>query len=122
MSDNFIDDLEFTTQYQINPNLLKSYYHNPLDVMQKNEMQKYINTNIIDFLMIDNLLQNVKLDNGNYLLHEELLFNDNNLKKNQDIFKPLKNKWNDSKELTEQQNMKNNTKNRKFTSKNINFN
>ena len=71
LSDNFVDDLEYTAQFPTNPALLKPYYLNPLDRIEKNEMQKYINTNIIDFLMIDNLLQNAKIDNAHYILHED---------------------------------------------------
>ena len=34
-------------------------------------MRKYVNANILDLLMIDNLLQSAKIDNSHYILHED---------------------------------------------------
>jgi hypothetical protein len=71
LSNNFIDDLDFTAQYPINPALLKSFHSNPYDQLERIEMKKYINANILDLLMIDNLLQSAKIENSHYILHED---------------------------------------------------
>jgi hypothetical protein len=71
LSNNFLDDLEFTTQYPINPALLKTFHRNPYDEIEHLEMKKYVNSNILDLLMIDNLLQSAKIDNSHYILHED---------------------------------------------------
>lgn len=68
-NDNFIDDLEYNPlypQYSKYSNELKPYHYEPYDQIQRKKMTQYNTTNVLDFLMIDNLLQNVKIDNSDY--------------------------------------------------------
>lgn len=51
---------------------MSPFYRNPLDSIQDAEIEKYVNRNAVELMMMDKLLEKVKLENTPYTVQEDL--------------------------------------------------
>ena len=72
LSENFLESVDYTSKYPSNPAYLSPFYRNPLDSIQDAEIEKYVNRNAVELMMVDKLLEKVKLENTPYTVQEDL--------------------------------------------------
>ena len=56
MSENFLNDVEFTRMHPVNPKKIRHSTVNPLDRVQHKHIDNFLNENAFEHMAIDNLL------------------------------------------------------------------